>query len=50
MRDNGIDGAIISAVDSITLCLRSDSGFCVDPPDLKKMASDKAVLDSIGKR
>eukprot|EP00903_Cladosiphon_okamuranus_P013970 g12991.t1 len=50
VRDNGVDGAIIAAVDSITLCLRSDSGFCVDPPDLKKVASDRALLDSIGKR
>ncbi|CAM9732819.1 unnamed protein product [Ectocarpus sp. 6 AP-2014] len=50
VRDNGVDGAIISAVDSITLCLRSETGFCVDPPDLKKVANDQAVLESIGRR
>lgn len=29
---------------------RSDTGFCVDPPDIKKMANDQAMLQSIGKR
>lgn len=28
---------------------RSETGFCVDPPDLKKVANDQAVLQSIGK-
>ncbi|CAM9586500.1 unnamed protein product [Pylaiella littoralis] len=50
VRDNGPDGAIMSAVDSITVCLRSDTGFCVDPPDLKKMANDQAMLQGIGRR
>eukprot|EP00904_Undaria_pinnatifida_P008010 jgi/Undpi1/4339/HiC_scaffold_17.g07705.m1 len=49
VRDNGADGAIIATVDSINLCLRSETGFCVDPPDLKKVANDQAVLQSIGK-
>ncbi|CAM9938950.1 unnamed protein product [Laminaria digitata] len=49
VRDNGADAAIISTIDSINLCLRSETGFCVDPPDLKKVASDQAVLQSIGK-
>ncbi|CAM9302665.1 unnamed protein product [Ascophyllum nodosum] len=49
VRDNGQDAAIISAVDSINLCLKSDSGFCVDPPDLQKAVNDQAVLQSIGR-
>jgi len=33
VRDNGIDLAIVNAVESIVSCLRSEDQFCNEPPD-----------------
>lgn len=33
VRDNGVDLAIINAIESITTCLRSEDQYCVNVPD-----------------
>jgi hypothetical protein len=33
VRDNGIDLAIINAIESVVSCLRSEEQYCVQPPD-----------------
>jgi hypothetical protein len=33
VRDNGIDLAIINAIEGIASCLRSEERFCLQPPD-----------------
>ncbi|CAM9797797.1 unnamed protein product [Discosporangium mesarthrocarpum] len=45
VKDNGVDVAVINAFESIIYCLSSPSGFCVDPPDLKK-----AAMEGTGKK
>jgi hypothetical protein len=33
VRENGIDLAIINAIEAVSQCLRSEEGFCLSPPD-----------------
>jgi len=33
LKENGIDNAIIAAVEAITQCLRSEEAYCVNVPD-----------------
>ena len=33
VKENGIDLAIVNAIESIVTCLRSEDGFCVNVPD-----------------
>ena len=33
VRDNGVDIAVVNAIEAIVSCLRSEDGFCTSPPD-----------------
>lgn len=42
VRDNGIDLAIVNAIEAIVTCLRSEDSYCVNVPD------EGASLKSLG--